>query len=138
MLVQHATPARNLAGILRAGLLCSKSRGTPAVWFHPAARSAWAVLHTVRRHGGRIESVVILEVDVPRRWLRKAKGSCGIAPRTCRLTASAAPSRSPSSPPRRWRPDHRRPSPTLPSGLPAAQLCTFDVPSIPINVLGRE
>jgi hypothetical protein len=60
MLVRHATPARNLAGILRAGLLCAKSLGTPAVWFHPAARSAWAVLHTVKRHGGRIESVVIL------------------------------------------------------------------------------
>jgi hypothetical protein len=80
MLVGHATPARNLAGILRAGLLCSKSLGTPAVWFHPAARSAWAVLHTVKRHGGRIESVVILEVDVPRRWLRKAKGRLWYCP----------------------------------------------------------
>jgi hypothetical protein len=38
------------------------------------------VLHAVRRHGGRIESVVILEVDVPRRWLRKAKGRLWYCP----------------------------------------------------------
>jgi hypothetical protein len=32
MLLRHATPAKNLAGILRAGLLTSKSRGKlPAV-----------------------------------------------------------------------------------------------------------
>jgi hypothetical protein len=30
------------------------------------------VLHVVKRHGGRVESVVILEVDVPRRWLRRS------------------------------------------------------------------
>jgi hypothetical protein len=29
------------------------------------------VLHTVRRHGGRAEDVVVLEVDVPRRWLKR-------------------------------------------------------------------
>ena len=28
-------------------------------------------MHTVRRHGGRVEGVVILEVDVPRSWLRR-------------------------------------------------------------------
>jgi hypothetical protein len=28
---------------------------------------------TVLRHGGRIENVVILEVSVPQRWLRKSK-----------------------------------------------------------------
>jgi hypothetical protein len=25
----------------------------------------------VRRHGGRVEGVVIIEVEVPRRWLRR-------------------------------------------------------------------
>jgi hypothetical protein len=38
-----------------------------------AGRSAWAMTHTVLRHGGRIENVVIIEVSVPRRWLRKSK-----------------------------------------------------------------
>jgi hypothetical protein len=59
---------------LRAGLLCSKSLGKLAVvWLCSAAKSSWAVLHTVKRHGGRIESVVVLEVSVPRKWLRKSK-----------------------------------------------------------------
>jgi hypothetical protein len=31
------------------------------------------VTHTVLRHGGRIENVVIIEVSVPRRWLRRSK-----------------------------------------------------------------
>jgi hypothetical protein len=31
------------------------------------------MLHVVKRHGGRIEDVVIIEVDVPRRWLRRSR-----------------------------------------------------------------
>jgi hypothetical protein len=31
------------------------------------AKTAWAALHTVKRHRGRAENVVILEVEVPRR-----------------------------------------------------------------------
>jgi hypothetical protein len=30
-------------------------------------------VHTIRRHGGRIEAVVTLEVDVPRSWLRRSR-----------------------------------------------------------------
>jgi hypothetical protein len=72
MLLRHATPRRNLAAIKRAGLLTSKSRGRlPAVWLHAPSRSAWATLHVVRRHGGRVENTVILELDVPRSWLRR-------------------------------------------------------------------
>jgi hypothetical protein len=41
------------------------------VWLHAPGRSAWAVLHTVRRHGGRVEDVVVIEVEVPRGWLRR-------------------------------------------------------------------
>jgi hypothetical protein len=72
MLLRHATPARNLNSILRLGLLCSYSRGKlPVVWTCSPARSSWAVLHVIRRHGGRVESTVVLEIDVPRPWLRK-------------------------------------------------------------------
>lgn len=72
MLLRHATPRRNLPAIRREGLLCSKSRGRlPVVWLHSPSKSAWAVLHTVRRHGGRVEGVAIVEVDVPRSWLRR-------------------------------------------------------------------
>jgi hypothetical protein len=73
MLLRHATLARNLPGILRAGLLTSKSQGKlPAVWFTCPSAASWAVLHVVKRHGGRVESVVILEFNVPRRWLRRS------------------------------------------------------------------
>ena len=72
MILRHATILRNLPGIQRDGLLCSKSQGRlPVVWLHSPAKSSWAVLHTVRRHGGRVEGVVIIEVDVPRAWLRR-------------------------------------------------------------------
>jgi hypothetical protein len=73
MLLRHATPARNLPSILRAGLLTSKSQGKlPVVWLCSPCKSSWALLHTVKRHGGRVESVVILEISVPRRWLRRS------------------------------------------------------------------
>jgi hypothetical protein len=71
-LLRHATLIRNLPGIERRGLLCRKSKGKRAVvWLHTPAKSFWAALHTVRRHGGRVEAVVILLVDVPRAWLRR-------------------------------------------------------------------
>src|SRR5262245_54847293 len=74
MLLRHATPRRRLERILRSGLLCSKSLGRlKAVWLHAPGKTAWALLHTVRRHGGRIEDVVVLEIDVPRSWLRKSR-----------------------------------------------------------------
>jgi hypothetical protein len=72
MLLRHSTPKRNLPGIVKAGLLCSKSKGRrPAVWLHSPARSGWATLHVVKRHGGRVEDVVTLEIEVPRSWLKK-------------------------------------------------------------------
>ena len=72
MLLRHATLIRNILGIERHGLLCSKSQGKrPVVWLHTPAKSFWATLHTLRRYGGRAEAVVILLVDVPRAWLRK-------------------------------------------------------------------
>jgi hypothetical protein len=46
-------------------------RRLPAVWLHAPARSVWAALHVVRRHGGGVENVVILEIDVPRSWLKR-------------------------------------------------------------------
>jgi hypothetical protein len=74
MRVRHATLARLLPSILRGGLLCSKSQGKkPVVWLHSPALTLWGCHHTVRRHGGRVEQVVILEVTVPRSWLRRSK-----------------------------------------------------------------
>jgi hypothetical protein len=82
MLLRHATPARNLPSIIKAGLLTSKSQGKlPVVWVCCRAKTAWAALHTIRRHGGRAENVVILEIEVPRRWLRRSKRGLWYCPR---------------------------------------------------------
>jgi hypothetical protein len=71
MLLRHATLRRNLSSINAHGLLCSKSQGPEqVVWLHSASASAWAVLHTALRHGDPGPGVVILEVAVPRSWLR--------------------------------------------------------------------
>ena len=59
MRLRHATLRKNLPSILRLGLLTSKSQGKlPAVWVHAKAKSSWATIHTVERHGGRVEEVV--------------------------------------------------------------------------------
>jgi hypothetical protein len=82
MLLRHATLNRNLPGIRRGGLLTSKSKGKlPVVWLHAAGKTPWATLHTVKRHGGRVENVVVLEVAVPRRWLRRLKRGLRYCPR---------------------------------------------------------
>jgi hypothetical protein len=74
MIQRHATPARNLAGILRYGLLTGRSQGKlPAVWLCSPSKSSWAVLHVIKRHGGKVETTVVLEVDVPRGWLRRSR-----------------------------------------------------------------
>ncbi len=72
MKLRHATPRRNAQSIQRRGLLTAKSKGKlPMVWLHTASRSAWAVLHTMRRH--RCQDVTIVEIDVPRSWLTRSK-----------------------------------------------------------------
>jgi hypothetical protein len=78
----HATLARNLAGIIRAGLLTGKSRGKlPVIWLCCRAKCSWAVLHVIKRHGGQVESTVVLEVDVPHSWLRRSRRGLWYCPR---------------------------------------------------------
>jgi hypothetical protein len=76
MLVRHATPRKNLKSITRTGIDPTYSKGKRLdCWFHVPSKSSWGVLHTVRRHGGKAEDVVIVECDIPRAWLtRRAKG----------------------------------------------------------------
>jgi hypothetical protein len=82
MLLRHATLARNLASILRRRLLCSKSQGKlKAVWAASPHLSWWCVIHVVERHGGRVETTVVLEIDVPRSWLRRHRSGLWYCPR---------------------------------------------------------
>lgn len=70
--LRHATPRKNLPSILKDGLLTARSQGRlPAVWVHSASLSPWALMHVARRHDCPAEDVVVLEVLVPRTWLRR-------------------------------------------------------------------
>jgi hypothetical protein len=72
MRLYHATLARNWTSIRTQGLLCGLSQGKMrVVWLHTEDRSAWAMLHTVRRHGGRVEDVVVISVEVGENALRR-------------------------------------------------------------------
>jgi len=80
--LHHATLRKNLPSIDRLGLLTGKSKGRmKAVWLHATSRTSWAMLHTVRRHGGRIQDVAVIELTVPRRWLRRSKRGLWYCPR---------------------------------------------------------
>jgi hypothetical protein len=59
---------------MKAGLLTAKSQGKlSVVCLRCRAKTAWAALYCIRRHGGRVKGIVILELDVPRRWLRRSR-----------------------------------------------------------------
>jgi len=76
MKLVHATHLDNLASILKTGLLCSKATGKKkVVWAASPAKTAWAVLHVIRRHGVMPQDVVVLEVDLPKGWLKKHGGA---------------------------------------------------------------
>jgi hypothetical protein len=76
VILRHATLAKYLPSILRRGLLCSKSRGKKrVVWACAPEVSYWAVLHTLRRHGGMPQDVVVLEIAVPSAWLKRHGGA---------------------------------------------------------------
>jgi hypothetical protein len=52
----------------------SKSQGKrKVVWLHAPSKTAWVMLHVVKRYGGQVEDVVVIELDVPRRWLRRSR-----------------------------------------------------------------
>jgi hypothetical protein len=72
--IRHATPVRNINSILNRGLLCAKSKGRlKAVWLHAPLKTYWAVVHVAERHHARVEQVAVLELQVPRRWLRRSR-----------------------------------------------------------------
>lgn len=73
MKLQHTTLARNIPGIMRDGIDPKRSKGRlAAVWLHVPSRKDWAIVHTLTRHGGRVSDVVVLDVTVPRSWLRRS------------------------------------------------------------------
>ena len=82
MLLRHATPIKNLPAIQKAGLLTSKSKGKlPVVWLHSPGATHWALVHTCRRHHCRVQDVVVIEMSIPRKWLRRSRKKLWACPR---------------------------------------------------------
>lgn len=93
-LYRHATIRHHLPSILAEGLDPAHATGRqPLVWLYTPARTPWAVLHVMHRHGVALEDVVLLDVQVPRHWLQRAERglwTCGqvIAPARLRVCES--------------------------------------------------
>lgn len=74
MKLRHATTTARAAQIREQGLLVACADASAKIkgcWFHTASASPWAVLHTIRKHRAELADVVVLEVEVPRSWLRR-------------------------------------------------------------------
>jgi hypothetical protein len=68
----HASPRRNVRGILGRGLLPWRALGKlKVVWLHSPARTAWAVKHVAGRHRVEARDVIVFEVEVPRSRIRR-------------------------------------------------------------------
>ncbi len=74
--LRHTTPRQNLSSISRTGLDTAYHQcPLPEIWLHSKSKSAWAILHTAKRHKVPAEDIAIITVRVPRRWLcRKWRG----------------------------------------------------------------
>jgi hypothetical protein len=83
MLLYHATLASNEASIGTGGVstACSQS-AVPSVWGCEASMRHWAVLHCVRRHGGKPEDVVVLEIDTGTSPVHRFRGGLWYSLRT--------------------------------------------------------
>src|SRR5262245_967293 len=78
-ILYHATPRHNLTSILCRGLLTALSQGAlKAVWLCEPDRQHWPRRHAVRRHGGRVEDVIVVRVKVPRAWLKRHGNHAGL------------------------------------------------------------
>ena len=74
MRMLHATPTRNLRRILCNGLKASRSKGAvDTVWLVAPGMTGAAITHAAKRHRVHATQVSVIEVDVPRAWLRKGK-----------------------------------------------------------------
>jgi hypothetical protein len=74
MKLRHATTKSRAKRIEREGFKVAKADPNAKIkgcWFCSPSNSAWGVLHTIRKHGARLEDVVVIEVEIPRSQLRR-------------------------------------------------------------------
>lgn len=70
----HATPLRNLSKIDRLGLVSRRSKcALKTIYLCTPGMVGAAITHAMRRHKIAAEDVAVIEVDVPRSWLRKGR-----------------------------------------------------------------
>ena len=77
MRMVHATTTRAFWRILNKGILADKARGPlKTVWLCSPGSMGRAIDHVKSRKRIKVTDVVVIEVEVPKRWLRKgnAKG----------------------------------------------------------------
>lgn len=69
----HCTIRLHKHSIEEHGVCTRYSQGKmPVVWVCTEQRLEWAFLHTVRRHGGKIEDVIAFEVEVDEFALKRS------------------------------------------------------------------
>lgn len=79
----HATTRQALASIREQGLLVEKADAAAkirAIWLHAPSLTGWAIVHTQRKHRAHLDDVVVIEVQVSRKALRRFKAGlwfCG-------------------------------------------------------------
>lgn len=78
MILYHATAEKNVRGILRRGILASKSKGAMrTVWVSTAAKAFRAMAHAQRRQKTKFHQVVLIAIEFRKRHLR-AGGKIGL------------------------------------------------------------
>ena len=89
MYLYHATPAYNVNGIRRHGLLAKLAQGRRrCVWLHACSESLWALQHVAKRHNTRPSDCVVFRVQVdpcdvkkgPRKGLYYVMGDVPVDP----------------------------------------------------------
>lgn len=74
MKLYHATTVQRLAQIREQGLRVACADPAAKIkgcWLHTSSQSAWAVVHTQRKHGATLEEVVVVAVEVQRSRLTR-------------------------------------------------------------------
>lgn len=78
MILYHATATRNVASILKHGLLARRSKGAiKTVWVSTAAKAFRAMAHAQNRQKVKLQQVVLIEIEFRKRHLR-AGGKIGL------------------------------------------------------------
>jgi len=66
---RHATTFSNYVTIAVDGIQLSGSNGTSgrqAIWLHRPEKTAWAIIHTMHRHGVNLDDIIVLELHLER------------------------------------------------------------------------